>query len=98
MSTPPRLLTLTEVADALRLSPHIIRKWVQTGKVHPVRICRRLLFDPADLEHLVNEHREENRHDIHQSLRMVRRENYSLRASNGAHLSPIQAIHLYCRD
>lgn len=48
-----RLLTLDEVADALRLSPHTIRSFVRKGKLQPVRICRRLLFRPADVEQLV---------------------------------------------
>jgi excisionase family DNA binding protein len=49
-----RLLTLTEVADALRLSPHTIRSFVRRGKLFPVRICRRLLFRPADVEKLIS--------------------------------------------
>lgn len=59
----PRLLTLGEVADALRLSPHTIRKYVQQGKLRPVRICRRLLFDPRDVERLIDESRQEKCHD-----------------------------------
>ncbi len=45
MSTP-RLLTLLEVADLLRVSPHTVRAWVRRGRLQPVRICRRLLFSP----------------------------------------------------
>jgi excisionase family DNA binding protein len=48
-----RLLTLLEVADMLRLSPHTIRAMVRDGRLRPIRICRRLLFDPADVERLV---------------------------------------------
>lgn len=54
MSTE-RLLTLIEVADALRLSPHTIRAFVRKGKLSPVRICRRLLFRVADIERLIAE-------------------------------------------
>lgn len=54
MSTE-RLLTLSEVADALRLSPHTIRSFVRKGKLRPTRICRRLLFRPADVEELIAE-------------------------------------------
>ena len=39
-----RLLTLLEVADLLRLSPHTIRSMVRDHRLEPVRICRRLLF------------------------------------------------------
>jgi excisionase family DNA binding protein len=41
-----RLLTLLEVADLLRVSPHTVRAWVRKGRLQPVRICRRLLFSP----------------------------------------------------
>jgi len=53
--TYPRLLTLLAVADMLQLSPHTIRSFVRKGKLYPVRICRRLLFDPADVQRLVEE-------------------------------------------
>lgn len=46
---PPRLLTLLTVAEMLQLSPHTIRSFVRKGKLRPVRICRRLLFDPAEV-------------------------------------------------
>lgn len=48
MSTE-RLLTLLEVADLLRVSPHTIRAWVRKGRLQPVRICRRLLFAPDEI-------------------------------------------------
>lgn len=49
-----RLLTLDETANTLRLSPHTIRALVRKGKLFPVRICRRLLFRPADVERLIS--------------------------------------------
>ncbi len=52
MSTE-RLLTLMEVAELLRLSPHTIRKMVRQDRLRPVRICRRLLFDPAEVTRFV---------------------------------------------
>lgn len=51
-----RLLTLEEVATALRLSPHTIRAFVKRGKLCPTRICRRLLFRAPDVERLIDEH------------------------------------------
>jgi len=48
-----RLLTLEETAAVLRLSPHTIRAFVRKGRLSPVRICRRLLFRPADVERLI---------------------------------------------
>jgi excisionase family DNA binding protein len=53
--TTLRLMTLIEVADALRLSPHTIRAFVRRGKLRPTRICRRLLFAHADVERLLIE-------------------------------------------
>lgn len=42
----PQLLTLLDVAEKLRVSPHTVRSWVRKGVLQPVRICRRLLFHP----------------------------------------------------
>jgi excisionase family DNA binding protein len=50
----PRLLALREVADCCRVSPHTVRKWVREGKLHPVRLCRRLLFEPEELTRFVS--------------------------------------------
>lgn len=47
------LLTLEETAEILRLSPHTVRSFVRKGKLCPVRICRRLLFRPVDVEKLI---------------------------------------------
>jgi Helix-turn-helix domain len=51
----PQLLTLLAVAKALCVSPHTVRAWVRKRKLHPVRICRRLLFDPAEVARFVSE-------------------------------------------
>lgn len=45
----PELLTLLDVANKLRVSPHTVRSWIRKGKLRPVRICRRLLFDPSEI-------------------------------------------------
>jgi excisionase family DNA binding protein len=45
----PQLLTLVSVAKALSVSPHTVRSFVRKGRLRPTRICRRLLFDPAEL-------------------------------------------------
>jgi excisionase family DNA binding protein len=52
MSTE-RLLTLPEVADLLRISPHTVRAMCRQHRLEPVRICRRLLFLSADIERLI---------------------------------------------
>jgi excisionase family DNA binding protein len=46
MSNGTALLTLAEVADRLRVSKHTVRSWTRSGRLLPVRICRRLLFTP----------------------------------------------------
>jgi excisionase family DNA binding protein len=45
----PQLLTLLELAERLRVSPHTVRSWVRKGKLRPVRLCRRLLFHPDEV-------------------------------------------------
>lgn len=51
----PRLLTLIAVAEALAVSPHTVRMWVRKGRLQPVRLCRRLLFDPAEVARFVSD-------------------------------------------
>jgi len=46
----PRLLTLQELAQRLRVSPHSVRAWVKKGKLAPIRICRRLLFSVDEIQ------------------------------------------------
>jgi excisionase family DNA binding protein len=52
-ATLPRLLTLLEVANLLRVSPHTVRSWVRQNRLQPVRICRRLLFSRATIERFI---------------------------------------------
>jgi len=49
LSGIPQLLSLQAVATALCVSPHTVRAWVRKGKLRPVRLCRRLLFDPEEI-------------------------------------------------
>jgi predicted site-specific integrase-resolvase len=51
----PQLLNLQTVALRLSVSPHTVRKWVKEGKLLPTRLCRRLLFQPHEIERLVAE-------------------------------------------
>jgi excisionase family DNA binding protein len=51
----PQLLTLVAVARALSVSPHTVRAWVRKGKLRPLRICRRLLFDPTEITRFLME-------------------------------------------
>ena len=52
--TAERLLTLAEVADLLRVSPHTVRAWVRKGRLQSVPICRRLLFAPDVVSRFVS--------------------------------------------
>lgn len=50
-----QLLTLMDLATLLRLSPHTIRAMVRRGQLRPIRICRRLLFDPESVKRLLED-------------------------------------------
>lgn len=50
-----KLLTLAAVAEALAVSPHTVRMWVRKNRLRPVRLCRRLLFDPSEVARFVSE-------------------------------------------
>ena len=52
-TSEPALLTLSEVSHLLRVSPHTVRAWARSGRLSPVRICRRLLFTPDSVERLI---------------------------------------------
>jgi excisionase family DNA binding protein len=53
----PQLLTLLALARALSVSPHTVRSWIRKGKLRPVRLCRRLLFHPAEVSRFLEEAR-----------------------------------------
>jgi excisionase family DNA binding protein len=48
-----QLVNLEVVASAMGVSKHTVRSWVRQGRLKPVRVCRRLLFHPADVEAFV---------------------------------------------
>jgi DNA-binding transcriptional MerR regulator len=49
-----RLMDLQELSSLWRVSPHTIRAWVRQGRLTPTRICRRLLFAPAECERFLS--------------------------------------------
>ena len=51
----PQLLTLLDVSEKLRVSPHTVRAWVRQGKLRPVRLCRKLLFHPDEITRFLAE-------------------------------------------
>jgi len=52
-----QLLTVADAARILTLSPWTIRSYVRCGKLHPLRLGRRLAFEQSDLQRLVDEAR-----------------------------------------
>ena len=53
----PRLLPLDAVAALLAVSSHTVRAWVRQGKLRPLRICRRLLFEPCEIARFLSDAR-----------------------------------------
>jgi excisionase family DNA binding protein len=64
-----QLLSLDLVADSLAVSKFTVRSWVKQGRLRPVRICRRLLFDPSDVEKFIRESRDEGSRNSSPRLR-----------------------------
>jgi excisionase family DNA binding protein len=52
-------LGLKEAASAVGLSPWTLRGWIRCGKLRCVRLGRRVMVEPAELERLVEQGRSE---------------------------------------
>ncbi len=52
MSTQ-QLLSVVDTARALSVSPHSIRRWTQQGRIKPVKLGTRTLYEPAEIERFV---------------------------------------------
>jgi excisionase family DNA binding protein len=48
------LWDVEQAATALALSPWTIRSYIRQGKLRPVRVGRRVLFEPAECERFLN--------------------------------------------
>jgi len=44
------LWNVEEVAKALAISPWTVRSYIRQGRLQPVRVGRRVLFEPAECE------------------------------------------------
>jgi excisionase family DNA binding protein len=54
MSGPERnLLSVARTAALIGISPHTLRSWLRQRRLPHVRLGRRILFDPRDLEEFV---------------------------------------------
>jgi excisionase family DNA binding protein len=47
------VLDIKEAAHALSISPWTIRRYISDGKLKPIRIGRRVLLEPSELQRLV---------------------------------------------
>jgi excisionase family DNA binding protein len=52
-----KLFDLLEAARYLNLSPHTLRSWVQRRRIPHLRLGRRILFDPIELDAFVETNR-----------------------------------------
>jgi excisionase family DNA binding protein len=57
-----RLLSLPEAAQRLGISRRSLRAWVRQMRLGVVRLGRRVLFSPADLEKFIQANRSEPAH------------------------------------
>ncbi|MGI9016504.1 MAG: helix-turn-helix domain-containing protein [Euzebya sp.] len=55
-----RLLTINEVADILGVSVRHVRRLRQERRIKVVKWSHLLRFDPADVQALIDEHREDS--------------------------------------
>jgi excisionase family DNA binding protein len=51
------LLAVPDAAEAIGLSPWTIRQYVREGKIQSIRIGRRVLIEPSELQRLIDEGR-----------------------------------------
>jgi hypothetical protein len=47
------LLNASDVATRLGVSVHAVRAWTRTGKLRPIRLGRRIRYDPRTIDMLV---------------------------------------------
>lgn len=52
-SANPRLYSVAQAAQALAISKSTLRGHVKAGTIKPVRVGRRVLFAPAELDRIV---------------------------------------------
>ncbi len=55
----PRLLTLAETASLLRVHEDTVHRQRRTGRIASVRIGRRLLFEPQEVQRFITQQRQE---------------------------------------
>jgi len=51
------LLSVADAARVLSISPYTVRFYLRAGKLHPVRIGRRVLLEQSELQRFVDDAR-----------------------------------------
>ena len=51
------LQNIEEAANTLRLSPWTIRAYIRQGRIKPIRIGRRVLIEPSEIQRIIAEGR-----------------------------------------
>lgn len=54
---PNKLLSVSEAAEMLGLSKHTLNQWKSQGRIPFIKLGRRTLFDPDDLEAFIADRR-----------------------------------------
>ena len=68
------LLDVQNVARTLSLSPWTVRRMIADGRLVPVRLGRRVLVEPAEVERFVSGARKRSEHPQDKSAGAERRE------------------------
>ena len=56
----PRLLTIADLSDLLRVSRSTIYELIRRGELVPIRVSERIRFSPEDIDAYVERRREES--------------------------------------
>ena len=61
MASTTSLMDINDVATALRVSPHTVRRWASQNRLPKVKLGSRTLFDPDDVARFVERARSASR-------------------------------------
>jgi excisionase family DNA binding protein len=68
MTTEVKLLSVDDVAEALRVSPHSVRRWASQKRLRKLKLGSRTLFDPAEVARFVAAARDAQSSDLTGSI------------------------------
>lgn len=55
MSSCGTLMDVDQVAEALRVSPHTVRRWAGQKKLRRIKLGSRTLFDPVEVTEFIEQ-------------------------------------------